>query len=54
LVKRTIPAVKIDRSDNTELEHFTVRLLLSKNTVTITNCYSPPITKLALHSVKLP
>jgi hypothetical protein len=52
LAKKTIPAVEIDRSDNTELEHLTVRLLLGKNNVTITNCCSPPKTKLALHRVK--
>jgi hypothetical protein len=50
MVKRTIPPVKIDRSDNTELTHLTKRLLLGKDSVTITHCYSPPKTKLALQS----
>ncbi|BFY98463.1 hypothetical protein BsWGS_01503 [Bradybaena similaris] len=53
LVKTSIPAVEIDRSNDTELEHLTVKLLFDKDHLLITNCYSPPTTPLTLHRITI-
>ena len=53
LVRNSIIAVETNRSNNQDLEHITVKLLLPSGDLWITNCYSPPTSSLALHNVKL-
>jgi ribonuclease HI len=43
----------MNRSGDNDFEHLTVKLFLPSGEMAITNCYSPPNTKLELHKVKL-
>ena len=52
-VKTSIPAAEVKRSGEGELEHITVKLLLPGGEITITNCYSPPATKIELCKLKI-
>lgn len=51
LVKTTIPAVELSRSEKEELEHQTIKLLLPRGDLLITNCYSPPGSNLTLNNI---
>ena len=54
LVRNTIAATKVSSSrEQDELEFLTVKLLLPRGDMYVTNCYSPPNTTLQLHKIEI-
>lgn len=53
LVRHTIPAVRVAESADEEPEFITIKLFLQQEELLITNCYSPPTSRLNLHKIQL-
>ena len=53
LVRNGIPAVQTNQTADEDLMFITIKLLFQQKELLITNCYSPPISRLQLHSVAL-
>jgi len=54
LVKHGIPATQTSDLSNGETEHITIKVFLPDEGLTVTNCYSPPTSKLHLQTFEQP
>jgi ribonuclease HI len=53
LIRHGIPAVLTGQTADGDLEHITTKLFLHGEELLITNCYSPPDSRLSLHFIQL-
>lgn len=53
LVRHGIPALLTEQTAAGELEFVTIKILLQDEILLITNCYSPPTSRLDLHTIQL-
>ena len=53
LVRNAISAVQTKQTDSCDLEFLTIKLLLTSGELYITNCYSPPNSRLSLDTIPL-
>ena len=53
LVRTSIAAVEVERTDQDDLQHHTIKLLLPSGDLYVTNYYNPSTSRLALHTVNV-